>query len=193
MHHDQLGLRIDEKVLAIDPQQNEHPSSPRQNPDLVSGSPSRAPHILMIVVRDAGSVLVYAEDRCIDHLHRRILTTADVLRSRSSGSLLVSRYAEVHLSFSYNAAVTSISKTYVQRLARRLLFLILRNLPSRNAKRSRPETSATRSTSCWSSRCPLGWASFWWPWVMRTALRSTEMIFDYSLAALVAAGLLVYL
>jgi hypothetical protein len=31
-------------------------------------------HILMIVVRDASSVLVHPHDRRIDHLHRRIMT-----------------------------------------------------------------------------------------------------------------------
>jgi hypothetical protein len=29
---------------------------------------------LTIVVRDAGSVLVHAHDRSIDHLHRRVMT-----------------------------------------------------------------------------------------------------------------------
>jgi K+-transporting ATPase KdpF subunit len=41
-----------------------------------------------------------------------------------------------------------------------------------------------------------GWASFGEGWLcahLRTALRRTKMIFDYSLAALVAAGLLFYL
>ena len=43
--------------------------------DRVNGkAPSRATHILMIVVRDTGSVLVYAHDRGIDHLHRRVMT-----------------------------------------------------------------------------------------------------------------------
>ena len=43
--------------------------------DRVNGqAPSRAIHILMIVVRDLGSVLVYAHDRGIDHLHRRVMT-----------------------------------------------------------------------------------------------------------------------
>jgi hypothetical protein len=57
-----------------------------------------------------------------------------------------------HLLLSYNVALTPISKTYVQRgslqlgATRRLSFLIHRNLLSRNAQRSRPETSATRST-----------------------------------------------
>jgi len=37
-------------------------------------APSRATHILMIVVRDAGSVLVHAYDRGIDHLSRRVMT-----------------------------------------------------------------------------------------------------------------------
>jgi hypothetical protein len=35
---------------------------------------SRTAHILMIIVRDAGSVLVDAHNRRIDHLHRRIVT-----------------------------------------------------------------------------------------------------------------------
>jgi hypothetical protein len=37
-------------------------------------APSRATHILVIVVRDTGSVLVHAHDGSIDHLHRRIMT-----------------------------------------------------------------------------------------------------------------------
>jgi hypothetical protein len=37
-------------------------------------APSRAAHILLIVVRDAGSVLVHAHDGGIDHLHRRVMT-----------------------------------------------------------------------------------------------------------------------
>ena len=37
-------------------------------------APSRATHILVIVVRDAGSVLVHAHDGGIDHLHRRVMT-----------------------------------------------------------------------------------------------------------------------
>lgn len=36
--------------------------------------PSRATPILVIVVRDTGSVLVHAHDGSIDHLHRRIMT-----------------------------------------------------------------------------------------------------------------------
>jgi hypothetical protein len=35
---------------------------------------SRATHILVIVVRNAGSVLVHAHDGGIDHLHCRIMT-----------------------------------------------------------------------------------------------------------------------
>jgi hypothetical protein len=34
----------------------------------------RATHILVIVVRDAGSVLVNAHDGGIDHLHCRVMT-----------------------------------------------------------------------------------------------------------------------
>src|SRR5215831_15750602 len=37
-------------------------------------APSRATHILVIVVRDTGSVLVHAHDGGIDHLHRRVMT-----------------------------------------------------------------------------------------------------------------------
>ena len=37
-------------------------------------APSRATHILVIVVRDTGSVLVHAHDRGINHLHRRVMT-----------------------------------------------------------------------------------------------------------------------
>jgi hypothetical protein len=41
---------------------------------LARQAPSRATHILVIVVRDTGSVLVHAHDGGIDHLHRRIMT-----------------------------------------------------------------------------------------------------------------------
>src|SRR5258706_6000609 len=58
---------------------------------------------------------------------------------------------------------------------RRLLLLIHRNLPSRNAQPSRPETSATRSISCWMSSCwPSGWASFWWREVTRMPANASE-------------------
>ena len=86
-----------------------------------------------------------------------------------------------HLLLFYNAAVTPISKTYVQRgtvqsaAIGRLLLLMHRNRLSRNAHPSHPETSATRSTSCWISSCwPSGWASFWWRWVMRTPANAFE-------------------
>ncbi len=42
--------------------------------NLARQAPSRAPHLLVIVVRDAGSVLVHAHDGGIDHLHRRVMT-----------------------------------------------------------------------------------------------------------------------
>jgi hypothetical protein len=42
--------------------------------NLARQAPSRARHILVIVVRDTGAVLVHAHDRGIDHLHRRIMT-----------------------------------------------------------------------------------------------------------------------
>src|SRR5258708_34273136 len=38
-----------------------------------SGRRIDRPDILMIVVRDAGSVLVHADDRCIDHLYRSVM------------------------------------------------------------------------------------------------------------------------
>lgn len=37
--------------------------------------PSRATHVFVFVVPDTGSVLVYAHDGGIDHLHRRIMTS----------------------------------------------------------------------------------------------------------------------
>jgi len=37
-------------------------------------APSRATHILVIVVSSAGSVLVHADDGGIDHPHRRVMT-----------------------------------------------------------------------------------------------------------------------
>ena len=42
--------------------------------NLARQAPSRATHILVIVVRDTGAVLVHAHDGGIDHLHRRIMT-----------------------------------------------------------------------------------------------------------------------
>jgi hypothetical protein len=42
--------------------------------NLARQTPSRATHILVIVVRDTGSVLVHAHDGGIDHLHRRVMT-----------------------------------------------------------------------------------------------------------------------
>jgi len=39
------------------------------------------PHILLIVVRDTGSVLVHAHDRGIDHLHRRVMTGGQRIRN----------------------------------------------------------------------------------------------------------------
>src|SRR4051812_33688463 len=42
--------------------------------NLAGQAAARATHILMIVVRDAGSVLVHALDGGIDHLHRRVMT-----------------------------------------------------------------------------------------------------------------------
>jgi hypothetical protein len=41
--------------------------------NLARQAPSRAPHILVIVVRDRGAMLVHAHDGGIDHLHRRIM------------------------------------------------------------------------------------------------------------------------
>ena len=42
--------------------------------NLARQAPSRATHILVIVVCDAGSVLVHAHDGGIDHLHGRVMT-----------------------------------------------------------------------------------------------------------------------
>jgi len=42
--------------------------------NLAREAPSRATHILVIVVRHTGSMLLHAHDRGIDHLHRRIMT-----------------------------------------------------------------------------------------------------------------------
>jgi hypothetical protein len=42
--------------------------------NLVCQAPSRATHILVIVVRHTGSVLVHADDAGINHLHRRVMT-----------------------------------------------------------------------------------------------------------------------
>jgi hypothetical protein len=44
--------------------------------NLARQASSRAPHILVIVVRDTGAMLVHAHDRSIDHLHRRIMTSS---------------------------------------------------------------------------------------------------------------------
>src|SRR5437868_10442552 len=42
--------------------------------NLAGQASSRPAHILVIVVRDAGSVLVHADDGGIDHLYRRVMT-----------------------------------------------------------------------------------------------------------------------
>jgi hypothetical protein len=42
--------------------------------NLARQAPSRATHILVVVVGDACSVLVHAHDGGIDHLHRRVMT-----------------------------------------------------------------------------------------------------------------------
>jgi hypothetical protein len=41
--------------------------------NLARQAPSSATYVLMIVVRDAGPVLVHANDGGIDHLHRRVM------------------------------------------------------------------------------------------------------------------------
>jgi hypothetical protein len=45
---------------------------------------SLATNILVIVVRDAGSVLVHAYDGSIDHLHRRIMTGSELFHRRTT-------------------------------------------------------------------------------------------------------------
>ena len=42
--------------------------------NLARQASSRATHVLVIVVRDTGSMLVHAHDGGIDHLHCRIMT-----------------------------------------------------------------------------------------------------------------------
>ena len=42
--------------------------------NLAGQATPRATHILMIVARDTGTVLVHAHDGGIDHLHRRVMT-----------------------------------------------------------------------------------------------------------------------
>jgi hypothetical protein len=42
--------------------------------NLAGQAASRPAHILVIVVRDTGSMLVHAHDGGIDHLHRRVMT-----------------------------------------------------------------------------------------------------------------------
>jgi hypothetical protein len=42
--------------------------------NLAGQAASRAAHVLMIVIRDAGPVLVHAHDGGINHLHRRVMT-----------------------------------------------------------------------------------------------------------------------
>jgi K+-transporting ATPase KdpF subunit len=44
-----------------------------------------------------------------------------------------------------------------------------------------------------SSWWPSGLVSFWWRWVPANTSEENEMLFDYTLAGLVAAGLLCYL
>ena len=55
---------------------------------LYSLVPSRAPHILVIVVRDAGSVLVYPHDGGIDYLHRRVVTSGQCIHNPVSNASL---------------------------------------------------------------------------------------------------------
>ncbi len=42
--------------------------------NLACQAPSRATHILLYVVGDAGSMLVHSHDGGMDHLHRRVMT-----------------------------------------------------------------------------------------------------------------------
>jgi hypothetical protein len=42
--------------------------------NLARQAPTRATDILVIVVRDTGSLLVHAHNGGIDHLHRRVMT-----------------------------------------------------------------------------------------------------------------------
>jgi hypothetical protein len=42
--------------------------------NLACQSASRAPHLLLAVAPDAGSVLVHSHNRGVDHLHRRIMS-----------------------------------------------------------------------------------------------------------------------
>jgi K+-transporting ATPase KdpF subunit len=73
------------------------------------------------------------------------------------------------------------------------LFLIHRNLLSRTAKVTLG-SKRDKKHLIGFVLLALGLGFFWWRWVMRTSvLRRTKMIFEYSLAALVAAGLLFYL
>jgi hypothetical protein len=72
---------------------------------LVSGSPEQVHAVaralghacrdvgLVIVVRDAGSVLVHAHDRRIDHLHLRIMTGGQRIHDPVDGRLHAERCA----------------------------------------------------------------------------------------------------
>jgi hypothetical protein len=44
--------------------------------DLAGQPATRATNMLAAVIGDAGSMLVHADDRCIDHLHRRIMSSS---------------------------------------------------------------------------------------------------------------------
>src|SRR5207245_11802397 len=44
--------------------------------NLARQASSRATHVLVIVVRDTGSVLMHAHDGGIDHLHRPVVTVS---------------------------------------------------------------------------------------------------------------------
>ena len=48
--------------------------------NLARQAPSRATHIMVIVARDTGSVLVHAHKGGIDHLHRRVMTGGQRIR-----------------------------------------------------------------------------------------------------------------
>lgn len=51
-----------------------HPVGVYDRVNLACQAATRSAHILLVVISDAGSVLVHAHNGSIDHLHRRVMT-----------------------------------------------------------------------------------------------------------------------
>jgi hypothetical protein len=49
--------------------------------DFAGQSAARAAHVLLAIFRDARSMLVHADNRCIDHLHVRIVSRRQAIHN----------------------------------------------------------------------------------------------------------------